>query len=165
MSAGGYPSASASVVAYHNAAKQILPVDKILQKNRTYRYKIKLFAEVLKSAPDKPYIFNENRCYMNIANENQTCTIALKGELDHHAANTISLEVRNAIDLNLPKRMRLDFSGITFMDSSGIGVVISAFKRMREVDGTLEIFGVSRQACKIFNAAQVQKIVKIEMLE
>ena len=102
---------------------------------------------------------------MNITNENQVCTIALTGELDHHAAKDISLKITQAIDLNLPRQMYIDFSGITFMDSSGIGVVIGAFKRMGQIDGTLSLVGVNRQNNKIFSAANLQKIVKIETNE
>ena len=102
---------------------------------------------------------------MNISNENQTCTIALTGELDHHAAKNISLKITRAIDLNLPRQMRIDFSGVTFMDSSGIGVVIGAFKRMGQIDGQLSLFGVNHRINKIFSAANLQKIVKIETNE
>ena len=43
--------------------------------------------------------------------------LELKGELDHHGARDALRELELAIDAALPKKLVLDFSGVTFMDS------------------------------------------------
>ncbi|MFR7743822.1 MAG: STAS domain-containing protein [Acutalibacteraceae bacterium] len=52
-------------------------------------------------------------------------TVALRGEIDHHSAKDIMRVLGNKIDLYLPRVCVLDFREVTFMDSSGIAIVIS----------------------------------------
>ena len=58
-------------------------------------------------------------------------TVALRGEIDHHSAKDIMRVLGNKIDLYLPRVCVLDFREVTFMDSSGIAIVISCVRRMR----------------------------------
>ena len=57
-------------------------------------------------------------------------TVALRGEIDHHSAKDIMRVLGNKIDLYLPRVCVLDFREVTFMDSSGIAIVISCVRRM-----------------------------------
>ena len=59
-------------------------------------------------------------------------TVALRGEIDHHSAKDIMRVLGNKIDLYLPRVCVLDFREVTFMDSSGIAIVISCVRRMRQ---------------------------------
>ena len=52
--------------------------------------------------------------------------LELKGELDHHGARDALRELELAIDAALPKKLVLDFYGVTFMDSSGIALILRA---------------------------------------
>ena len=63
--------------------------------------------------------------------QDKRLTIALKGEIDHHSAKDTMRVVGNKIDLYLPVVCVLDFREVTFMDSSGIAIVISCVRRMR----------------------------------
>ena len=60
--------------------------------------------------------------------------VVLSGELDHHNAAIIREEVDRELDGSV-KLLTLDMSGITFMDSSGIGVVLGRYRRMSESGG------------------------------
>ena len=53
-------------------------------------------------------------------------TVALNGEIDHHRAKTYILAINNKIEAYNPSVCILDFQDVTFMDSSGIAVVINA---------------------------------------
>jgi len=94
--------------------------------------------------------------------EGKLVTLQLQGELDHHAARTVMGEIGRAVDTRLPLRCVMDFSGVEFMDSSGIAVVLGAYRRMRELGGGLEIKHVPPQADRVFTAGGVNKIVPIE---
>lgn len=61
---------------------------------------------------------------MTVRQEERCLEIALIGELDHHAAREIGGRLDRAIEAALPLRLVLDWSGVTFMDSSGIAVVM-----------------------------------------
>ncbi len=87
--------------------------------------------------------------------------IALKGEVDHHSAKGTMRVVGNKIDLYLPMVCILDFKEVSFMDSSGIAIVISAVRRMREIGGTVELKNVPPQPRKVFMASGIEKIAKI----
>ena len=57
-------------------------------------------------------------------------TVFFNGELDHSVAET----VRNQLDLYLekvqPERVVLDMKGLTFMDSTGVGLIIGRYKKL-----------------------------------
>ena len=82
--------------------------------------------------------------------QDKRLTIALKGEIDHHSAKDTMRVVGNKIDLYLPVCCVLDFREVSFMDSSGIAIVISAMRHMREIGG------------KVLRASGMEKIVQIE---
>lgn len=83
----------------------------------------------------------------------------LIGELDHHS----SQEVRNKIDNNLDnedvKKLILNFSGVTFMDSSGIGVVIGRYKKLQSKGGTVCVTDVTNRVKKVFELSGMYKII------
>ena len=89
-------------------------------------------------------------------------TVALRGEIDHHSAKDIMRVLGNKIDLYLPRVCVLDFREVTFMDSSGIAIVIHAIRRMRELRGVVRVENVPPQAMKVLKASGMERIVVIE---
>ena len=65
---------------------------------------------------------------MTVRQEERCLEIALIGELDHHAAREIGGRLDRAIEAALPLRLVLDWSGVTFMDSSGLAVVLHLYR-------------------------------------
>ena len=59
--------------------------------------------------------------------------IRLSGELDHHSAKGLLRRLDQEIEKALPTQLTLDLSGVTFMDSSGIALLIRARQRMQEL--------------------------------
>ena len=53
-----------------------------------------------------------------------TLAAYLSGEIDHHAAQSLRREIDAQVDDRLPELLTLDFSGVTFMDSSGVGLIL-----------------------------------------
>lgn len=87
--------------------------------------------------------------------------LLLLGELDHHAARDIICEISAVIDEHLPLNCQLNLEKLTFMDSSGIAVIMSVYKRMYEIGGTLIVKNVPRQASRVLSASGLDKIVNI----
>ena len=83
----------------------------------------------------------------------------LSGELDHHTAHDTISYLTQQITLNRCKCIELDFSGIVFMDSSGLAVAVNAKRLSDRNGGSLKISNVPPQAMKIFRAACLEKIV------
>ena len=88
--------------------------------------------------------------------------IALKGDIDHHGAKDVMRVLGNKIDLYLPAVCVLDFRDVTFMDSSGIAIIISCIRRRRELRGEVIVENVPPQPMKVLRASGLEQIVKIE---
>lgn len=88
--------------------------------------------------------------------------LELKGELDHHGAKQAMEEIEREIDAVLPLRLVLDFSGVTFMDSSGIAVLLRSQKRMQCYGGSMLLCGVPPQARRILEIAGVERFIRIK---
>ena len=88
--------------------------------------------------------------------------IRYTGDLDHHAARAAFRETEAFIDRFLPRRCILDFSGVSFMDSSGIAVVMRVRQRVRDLGGAVTLRGVRPQARKVLDAAGLDRFVTVE---
>lgn len=89
-------------------------------------------------------------------------TLMLRGELDHHGAKAVMQRLEQILDTALPRKLRMDFSGVSFMDSSGIAVAMRAQKRMRILGGGAVLCHVPPQAQKVFAAAGIFRIIPLE---
>jgi anti-anti-sigma factor len=56
----------------------------------------------------------------------------------------------------------LDFKEVTFVDSSGIAVVINALRSMTQIEGKLILAGIGEQPMKVFRASGLDKLVQIK---
>lgn len=88
-------------------------------------------------------------------------TIALTGEIDHHCAKDFIQSISSKIEAYNPILCVLDFGDVSFMDSSGIAVVINAFRNMKRTDGKLAVTGLKEQPMKVFKASGLDKLVEI----
>lgn len=96
---------------------------------------------------------------VNCLESEQVLTAKIIGEVDHHAARKLMEELGRQIDGRLPRELRLDLSGVTFMDSSGIAVVLRSWKLMGQLGGTTTLCSVPPQSAKVLRAAGVDKLI------
>ena len=94
--------------------------------------------------------------------QDRRLTVALRGEIDHHSAKDTMRVLGNKIERYLPLCCVLDFEDVTFMDSSGIAIVIFCVRRMRELQGEFILRNVPPQPKKVFLASGVERLVKFE---
>ena len=94
--------------------------------------------------------------------EDRVLNAEVCGEVDHHEARKIMGELERGIDAALPRVLNLDLGGVTFMDSSGIAVVLRAYRRVGELGGEVRVRNVPAQAGKVLRAAGVDKLVRFE---
>lgn len=92
--------------------------------------------------------------------ENRQLTIRILGELDHHAAKDLMESIDRLLEQNLPVKTLLDLEGLTFMDSSGIAVVLRAKRRMEALSGTLAVVNIPRQAARVLETAGLNRYVE-----
>lgn len=94
--------------------------------------------------------------------ENGRLTIALNGEIDHHCAKTYIGLIASKIEVYVPKICILDFRDVSFVDSSGIAVVINALRNMTQIEGKLILTGIAPQPMRVFHASGIDKLVEIK---
>ncbi|MCE5236481.1 MAG: STAS domain-containing protein [Eubacteriales bacterium] len=86
--------------------------------------------------------------------------VTLKGELDHHTAASL----RESIDAELTdaavRELVFDMRAVTFMDSSGIGVLLGRYRLMRERGGTLAIRGANKYVERMIKMAGLSPLVQ-----
>ncbi len=64
--------------------------------------------------------------------DNKILTIFLAGELDHHSAVFAKVTIDELLDKDIYNEVIFDFSRMTFMDSTGIGVLLGRYKKLKE---------------------------------
>ena len=94
--------------------------------------------------------------------QDKRLTIALSGEIDHHGAKNALHNIADKINQFMPTVCVLDFKGISFMDSSGIAIVIHTYRRMKELGGVLKLKQVPPQPWRVLSAAGIDRIVETE---
>ena len=93
---------------------------------------------------------------------NRELLLEFSGDIDHHGARNALKEVEMAIDAALPRLLVLDFSGVTFMDSSGIALILRSQQRMQLLEGSVVLQNIPAQARRVLDAAGIGRLVSIK---
>lgn len=94
--------------------------------------------------------------------QNGRLLVALTGEIDHSCAKQYIDAIASKIEVYAPSECVLDFSQVSFMDSSGIAVVINALRYMNRMGGELSVCGLGSQPMRVFLASGMDKLVEIK---
>lgn len=89
-------------------------------------------------------------------------TVALTGEIDHHCAKAYIQSIEAKIQAYTPDICILDFQEVSFVDSSGVAVVINALRNMTRIEGSLVLTGLAEQPMKVFRTSGIDKLVEIK---
>lgn len=98
---------------------------------------------------------------LSFRREERDLRICFSGELDHHAARGAMELIERWIDQNLPTRTILDMGGLSFMDSSGIAVVLRTKRNMEAMQGTLIVVNIPRQAARVLETAGLGRYINL----
>ena len=88
--------------------------------------------------------------------ENGILKAVLSGDIDHHTASVMRQQIDRAIESALPQKLIIDFKEISFMDSSGIGLVMGRYKLMKSINGETEVVNTSPYIRKIMKLAGLE---------
>ena len=87
-----------------------------------------------------------------------TVTAAISGEIDHHTARELRETIDRGAERCAPGTLVLDLSGVTFMDSSGIGLIMGRCRLMNELGGSLRIVGASGAISRMIKLAGLSRL-------
>ncbi len=96
---------------------------------------------------------------VKISYKGSTLIASIMGELDHHSAEYIREKIDSELIKATTKNVIFDFSKVSFMDSSGIGVIMGRFKNVQKLNGKLSVTNVSDQMMRIFEMSGLLKII------
>lgn len=85
--------------------------------------------------------------------------IKVIGEIDHHTSEMIREKIDKEFSRSNAKNIIFDFSGINFMDSSGIGVIMGRYRNTEQIGGKVAIVGANQSLNRIFNISGLHKII------
>ena len=91
--------------------------------------------------------------------------IRLSGELDHHTASELRELASKAIEEEDICHIVLNLERLTFMDSSGLGVILGRYKQIKQLHGEMVVCAISPAIERLFDMSGLFKIIRLEQTE
>ena len=91
--------------------------------------------------------------------EQRLLIFKITDEIDDCKVKDLRRRADYEIERFMPKRVVFDFNSVSFMDSSGIGLVIGRYKQTLLVGGKMELTNLSPSVRKIFEMSGVLKLI------
>lgn len=91
-----------------------------------------------------------------------TLIVRLKGELDHHTAELLKAKMERQIESGTITHILLSMKDLSFMDSSGLGVILGRYKQITERGGKMVVCDVNASVYRLFEMSGLFKIVSIQ---
>ncbi len=85
----------------------------------------------------------------------------LDGEIDHHGARELREEIDAAAQRTKPRLLTLDFSGVQFMDSSGVGLIMGRYRMMSEWGGEVCVANLPPRLEKLVSLAGIRELCTV----
>jgi len=86
--------------------------------------------------------------------------LKLHGEIDHHSAEALRKKLDKLILDEKPDRLILDFREVRLMDSSGIGLILGRYKKLKKTGAELCVSNLNSHIDKVFRLAGLYQIIK-----
>ncbi len=96
---------------------------------------------------------------MTLLSKHRLIAVRVYGELDHHAAGDIRSALEREIKRTGAINIAFDFGSVTFMDSSGIGMIIGRYKTVSALGGEIIIYGASEQVSRLIEMAGISHLL------
>ncbi|MFA8437940.1 anti-sigma F factor antagonist [Pueribacillus sp. YX66] len=88
--------------------------------------------------------------------------VRLEGELDHHTSEELRNKVEYELEENGVQHIILNLEALSFMDSSGIGVILGRYKQVKERQGEIIVCSISPQVKRLFDMSGLFKVIRLE---
>lgn len=98
---------------------------------------------------------------IKFSSKGTTVIISISGELDHHSSEYARQKIDAEILKSTTKNIIFDFSKLSFMDSSGIGIIMGRYKNIRKLNGKAAIVNTNTQVKRILEMSGVLKLIPV----
>ena len=89
-------------------------------------------------------------------------SVHVRGEIDHHTASSIRQGIDTTLFEKRPTKLILDLSAVSFMDSSGLGLIMGRYSVMKELGGDMTVWNPSPETRAILTLAGMERLVPID---
>ena len=100
---------------------------------------------------------------VELQTQEKTLIAILSGEIDHHCAQPMRAEIDAKIDDLQPSVLVLDFAGVTFMDSSGIGLIMGRHRTMEAIGGSVIVRDPPPHIRRVIRLSGMERIAQIQI--
>lgn len=102
---------------------------------------------------------------IELTHNRRTLVVRLHGELDHHTADMVKEKMEESIELGNVQHIVLSLRDLTFMDSSGLGVILGRYKQITARGGKMVVCDANPSIYRLFEMSGLFKIVSIQNTE
>jgi stage II sporulation protein AA (anti-sigma F factor antagonist) len=102
---------------------------------------------------------------INLEVKKDVLCIRLSGELDHHTAEDLRTKASSLIEEHSIKHIVLNLEALSFMDSSGLGVILGRYKQIKQKHGEMVVCAISPPVKRLFEMSGLFKIIRLEPSE
>jgi len=88
--------------------------------------------------------------------------VRLEGELDHHTSESLRTKIEDAMRKKKIRHIVLNLEALTFMDSSGLGVILGRYKQIKNQNGEMIVCAISPSIKRLFDMSGLFKIIRLE---
>ena len=96
---------------------------------------------------------------------NRTLTARIGCEIDHHTAKGLRSEIDRRLFLTKPEILVLDFERVSFMDSSGLALIIGRSETARALGAVVELVGLSPGIRRLLALSGLERIKNLTVVE
>lgn len=104
------------------------------------------------------FLYGSEKMVVETNYDNNILTAKLYGEIDHHKAPSIRTKIDSQTETLRPKELHLDFQNVSFMDSSGIGLIMGRYRQVTLLGGTLKVINVPKNLKKIISLSGLDSL-------
>ncbi len=102
----------------------------------------------------------KQRAELDWAEVGRVLTIRIRGEIDHHTAAPMRADIDELLFSHRPTELVLDMSGVSFMDSSGLGLIMGRYGILRQLGGRLILEDPSPETVSILRLAGMENTIQ-----
>lgn len=97
--------------------------------------------------------------FVNYEMSEKVLEVTFEEEIDHHSCLRFAVMIDDALKKYMPKEVIFNFENVTFMDSSGIGMLIGRYRKIIRNGGKAEIMNLKPELRRIFEMSGILKIM------
>ena len=99
--------------------------------------------------------------YVNYEINERELEIIFEEEIDHHTCLKLAVMIDDCIKKFLPQKILFNFDKVSFMDSSGIGMLLGRYRKLIRLGGEAKMINLNDNLKRVFEMSGILKIIPV----